>query len=72
MAKFQDVVFCDHCGVELTWTPYYTHPTGSQPGIRRGEYCCKDCADGYRCKCGERSLLDDERRQREPSPEEPL
>ncbi len=67
MAKLQDSVFCDGCGIEVTWTPYYREPTHNQLGIRqrvrRGEYCCQDCAQGYKCSCGERMLLEDDRRK---------
>lgn len=62
MAKIQGSVFCDNCGVEITWTPYYLTPKTPQPGYRRSEYCCQECAEGYRCKCSERALLEEERR----------
>jgi hypothetical protein len=65
MAKIQGATFCDNCGVEITWTPHYVNPPAPQAGVRRGEYCCQDCADGYRCKCGERMLLEEDRRQQD-------
>jgi hypothetical protein len=55
--------FCDGCGVEITWAPYYVNPAATQAGQRRSEYCCQDCAAGLRCKCQERMLLEDERRK---------
>jgi len=55
--------FCDGCGVEISWAPYYVNPTAVQPGQRRGEFCCQDCAEGLRCKCRERIPLEDERRK---------
>jgi hypothetical protein len=64
MANIQSDVFCDGCGIEITWTPHYIEPSTHHPGTRRGQYCCSDCAGGYRCKCGERLLLEDERRER--------
>ncbi len=63
MAKIQDSVFCDGCGIEVTWTPYYQNPAHNIPGVRRSEYCCQDCAQGYRCRCGERMLLEEDRRK---------
>ena len=41
MAAIQDTVFCDGCGIEVTWTPYYLNPTHNQPGVRRSEFCCQ-------------------------------
>jgi len=55
--------FCDGCGVEITWAPFYVNPLSSQPGQRHGEYCCQDCAEGLRCNCHERTLMEDERRK---------
>lgn len=68
MAKIQGAVFCDNCGVEVSWTPYYIIPTIHEPGKRRGEYCCQECAEGYRCKCTERALLEEEDRVDRPLP----
>jgi hypothetical protein len=53
MTRYNDTVFCDGCGVEITWGPTI---------IRGGEYCCRDCSEGRACRCGERTDWEDERR----------
>ena len=63
MTTFRPEQYCDGCGVEITWAPVMVAPVQGQAGIRPGEYCCQDCADGLRCRCRERALLDDERRK---------
>ena len=35
-------VYCDECGVEITWTPVV---------IDGRPYCCRDCAVGLECDC---------------------
>ncbi len=62
MARTQDAVYCDGCGVEITWSP-----------IQKGNeiYCCIDCRDGMECSCGDRLELDDERRDSAYSDMEP-
>lgn len=65
MARVDGVLFCDGCGAEVTWSPYIIAPhTGVEPvgTVRRGEFCCQDCADGRPCKCAERMDFDDDRR----------
>jgi hypothetical protein len=54
MAADNGMVWCDGCGLEITWSP-----------IVRGKrkYCCQDCASGLPCDCGARLELDDERRE---------
>ncbi len=53
MAKTNDIVFCDGCGVEITWSP-----------VLKGheKYCCIDGRDGRECNCAERMELDEDRR----------
>jgi hypothetical protein len=53
--RISDTVFCDGCGVEITWAP-----------VRSGQhdYCCQDCADGYECSCGARMEDEDDSRGR--------
>ena len=66
MAKVDGVLFCDRCGAEVSWSPYIVAP--AQPGeelagaVRRGEYCCQDCAEGRVCHCADRMDFDDDRR----------
>lgn len=50
MVKMQDAVFCDGCGVEILLSPVVK---------AHGEYCCDDCAQGYKCECGKRTELED-------------
>jgi len=52
MARMEDTVWCDGCGVEILWGPVVTHSR---------EYCCRDCLDGLECKCGERMELESRR-----------
>ena len=42
MARYQDTVWCDNCGTEITWVPIVTG---------KNHYCCQECQDGYRCDC---------------------
>jgi hypothetical protein len=35
-------IWCDECGVRITWTPVVI---GGHP------YCCHDCAVGLECTC---------------------
>jgi len=48
-----EVIWCDGCGVEITWNPVV---------VENRFYCCQDCAQGYSCNCGERMELDEELR----------
>jgi hypothetical protein len=64
MTKIEGIVYCDNCGVEITWAPYLTtrHKVRSGPSYRRVDYCCQECYKGYQCRCNERMELDEERR----------
>jgi hypothetical protein len=53
MTRYNDTVFCDNCGTEILWAPYF---------YTDGEYCCRDCAERRPCRCGERMEQEDERR----------
>ncbi|RPI87835.1 MAG: hypothetical protein EHM41_03480 [Chloroflexi bacterium] len=53
MARIEDAVFCDGCGVEITWSPVI---------VSGKDYCCADCRDGLVCYCGDRMEMEDERR----------
>jgi len=46
-------LFCDGCGVEITWAPVCA---GAH------HFCCEDCQAGRSCACAERLELEDERR----------
>lgn len=45
MARYKDTIWCDGCGIEITWLPT---SKGSQI------FCCEDCALGLRCDCDQR------------------
>ncbi len=55
MARIEEAVICDGCGVEITWASLI---------VKGREYCCKDCLEGRGCDCAERVEWDDERRGR--------
>ncbi len=42
MARRPHKIWCDECGVEITWTPVV---------IDNRRYCCQDCAVGLECDC---------------------
>jgi hypothetical protein len=44
MARYQDTVWCDGCGIEISWEP-----------IEKGQlfFCCQNCLDGEQCRCGD-------------------
>ena len=50
-----DVVWCQGCGVEITWSPYI---------LDHRIYCCEYCARGLECHCSERMELDDDYQSR--------
>lgn len=54
MVRLNNDIFCDNCGVEITWSPIVD-------GKRH--YCCNDCQQGLVCECGSRLELDDDRRE---------
>jgi hypothetical protein len=64
MARIEESVYCDNCGVEITWAPYLTtRRKGSDGGgFHKVDYCCQECYKGYVCRCGERMEMEDERR----------
>jgi hypothetical protein len=37
-----NLVVCDGCGVEITWTPVV---------VNQRQFCCQDCAAGRPCQC---------------------
>jgi hypothetical protein len=50
MASHKETIWCDGCGIEITWVPII---------FNKRDYCCEDCAWGILCNCGER-IEDDE------------
>jgi hypothetical protein len=42
MTKIEGTVFCDNCGVEITWAPIVAD---------NHHYCCQDCHDHLQCDC---------------------
>jgi hypothetical protein len=53
MKRTDDVMWCDGCGVEISWAPLK---------IGNRHYCCEDCHEGRPCECGSRLEMEDERR----------
>lgn len=51
MTWYEEMTWCDGCGVEITWGPLV---------IETRAYCCQDCAQGYTCACGERMEIEKE------------
>ena len=51
MTWYDEMTWCDGCGVEITWVPVQ---------IDRRTYCCRECSQGIPCACGERMELDEE------------
>ena len=53
MTRYDEVTWCDGCGVEITWGPML---------VDRRTYCCRECSQGIPCRCGERMELDEDLR----------
>ena len=53
MARYQDTIWCDGCGKEITWSAVVV-------GVHH--YCCRDCMLGYRCECPDQLETEDDRR----------
>ena len=47
MVRYQDTLWCDGCGVEITWDPVEKE---------RLFFCCFKCQSGEDCRCGEQDL----------------
>lgn len=56
MTRYERTVFCDNCGVEITWAPVF---------LNGSEFCCRDCSEHRACRCADRMEWDDERRARD-------
>lgn len=66
MSRSEGVIWCDGCGVEITWVPIVKR--GDKAGNKK-EYCCEECLLGFKCRCGERMELEDEYRLATGTPE---
>jgi hypothetical protein len=42
MVRYKDTLWCDGCGIEITWIPFIKN---------RRIFCCRDCAEGLKCDC---------------------
>lgn len=65
MASIENSIFCDGCGVEITWSPVVIRQLKKGVGLsgrRVYTFCCQACADGLPCTCAERMELEDDRR----------
>ncbi len=52
MARVDNILFCDGCGVEITWPPVVIAPGPEDgPNAREGVFCCQACAQGLKCSC---------------------
>jgi hypothetical protein len=47
MVRYQDTLWCDGCGIEITGEPVEKD---------RLFFCCHNCLDGEDCLCGENDL----------------
>ncbi|HSQ28183.1 MAG TPA: hypothetical protein VLM80_13755 [Anaerolineales bacterium] len=65
MASIENTIFCDGCGVEITWSPVLVRNSRLGSGLlvqRPLRYCCQACSEGLPCKCTERMELEEQRR----------
>lgn len=53
MMRTEETIWCDGCGVEITWGAIIKDDR---------TYCCLDCFHGLPCECGYRMELDDDDR----------
>lgn len=53
MTWYEDMTWCDGCGVEITWGPVL---------VEQRTYCCRECSLDIPCACGERLELDEDQR----------
>ena len=59
MARLENTIWCDGCGVEITWIPV-VHD--------RRDYCCQQCLAGIHCECDELVELGEDRRLQKNEP----
>jgi len=53
MSRLENTIWCDGCGVEITWMPVVRN---------QQDYCCQQCLVGIHCECDERQDVDEDRR----------
>ena len=59
MTIIEGTIFCNNCGVEITWSPIV---------VKGCHFCCRDCLSQLGCECGDRMEFEDERRQEDYTP----
>lgn len=52
MARIEETVRCDGCGVEILGSPLV---------VAGYYYCCQDCRDGLECECAQKMEFDEDR-----------
>lgn len=57
MVRIEDTVWCDSCGVEITWVPLV---------VDERDYCCENCYKGFACECNQRMEDEDRRGRKSP------
>ncbi len=62
MSRLENTIWCDGCGVEITWAPVVRD---------HQDYCCAQCLAGIRCECDELFELGEDRRQQKQPLNEP-
>lgn len=59
MVKIEGSLFCDGCGVEITWIPVI---------FGNEHYCCQTCLEGEECSCGAHEEEEERRQTGESTP----
>jgi hypothetical protein len=59
MVWIENSLWCDGCGVEITWAPVMD---------KNRYYCCLKCRDGEECDCAQEQEMEDDRQERSVSP----
>ncbi len=54
MVRIEDTLWCEGCGVEITWAPVV---------VKGHHYCCIDCAAGRECDCATMAEMEEERHE---------
>jgi hypothetical protein len=49
MTRTEQGVWCDNCGVEITWAAIVQF---GRERHRLLHYCCEECLEGRECECG--------------------
>jgi len=64
MTHTEGLVWCDNCGVEITWAAIVQV---GRDHHRLLHYCCQDCLEGRGCDCGRRLEEEDEMQRQSAS-----